>query len=100
MGLTHNFMGSVDERNFLTAVDPSTGKNVYTLFTSSVMEYSQAIAQAFYEGTDNKTVWGPYDAAAIAWIYGNNWSPTSVGPIAATGTPHRGVRPGERETAP
>ncbi len=77
LGLDHNFMASVDQRNF--PLD-STGKP--TLYASSIMEYSQLISDAFYETSAGSNVWGSYDVGALGWIYGNNLSASSVGPVA------------------
>jgi hypothetical protein len=66
LGLRHNFMGSIDERNFPRYTDAS-GEH-YAMLTSSVMEYED------YHGGDSATPrpgWGPYDQAAIAWLYTN-----------------------------
>jgi len=79
LGLRHNFMGSVDQRNF-----PLDAKGNPTMFSASVMDYNQQLSEAFFEGSYNGTspVWGSYDAAALAWIYGNNLSSSTVGPVA------------------
>ena len=78
LGLEHNFIGSVDQRNF-----PLDSLGNPTLYSSSIMDYNQAISEAFYEtsigsgttpapgsGTYNNPklaangVWGPYDVGA------------------------------------
>ncbi len=90
MGLDHNFMGSLDKNNFprwhttkvcaadadcgnngfCSNVDPMTKKGTCdqtAMFSNSVMEYGATPADViFHPG------WGPYDAAAISWIYANN----------------------------
>jgi hypothetical protein len=65
LGLEHNFMASVDKRNFPTYKD-GAGRTKYALFASSVMEYNAAPDRVFW-----KAGWAPYDQGAIAWIYGN-----------------------------
>ncbi len=71
LGLRHNFMGSVDQRNFPHYKD-GAGNDHIGLYSSSVMEYSVAAAAAFFRGADGKGPgWGPHDQASIAWIYGN-----------------------------
>ena len=75
MGLEHNFMGSVDQPNFLK--DPKTGE--IGLYSSSVMEYNAGPDRVFW--TPN---WAPYDAGAIAWIYANN-KPTGAAGDAVSG---------------
>jgi hypothetical protein len=77
LGLRHNFMGSVDQRNF-----PLDAAGRPTLYSSSLMDYNQLISEAFFETSANTPVWGSYDAAALAWIYGNNQSADKVGPVA------------------
>jgi hypothetical protein len=86
MGLRHNFMGSVDQRNF--PVD-SSGNPLF--YASSIMDYSQPVVEAFYETNAGSPVWGPYDTAAMAWIYGNSLSPKTVGPVKP---PSGSVAPG------
>jgi hypothetical protein len=102
LGLAHNFMGSVDMRNFpqdanapscmqdsdcptTTArpgsCDMTTKKCVMPLlYASSLMDYNQQISEAFFETTANTPVWPAYDAAALAFIYGNDLKATDVGP--------------------
>jgi hypothetical protein len=73
MGLEHNFMGNIDEPNFVTQRDASgkpltdaNGNTLYTMYSSSIMEYSASPARlAWTQG------WGKYDKGAIAWIYAN-----------------------------
>lgn len=65
LGLTHNFMGSVDKPNFPTWKDAG-GRTHIANYTSSVMEYNSTVADVFWHPG-----WGPYDQGAIAWIYGN-----------------------------
>ena len=77
LGLRHNFMGSVDQRNF-----PLNSRGNPTLYASSLMDYNQTISEAFFETTPGTQTWGPYDMAALAWIYGNTLNPQSVGPTA------------------
>jgi hypothetical protein len=86
LGLRHNFMGSVDQRNFPTQTDPiNPAKQDITLYSSSIMDYSQQIVEAFFESPGNTVVWGNYDAAALAWIYGNNLKPTTTVPLQTAG---------------
>ncbi len=81
MGLRHNFMGSVDQRNYPTQADPANpAKKNVTLYSSSIMDYNQPIVEAFFESAGNAQIWGTYDAAAIAWIYGNDLDATKVVP--------------------
>ena len=93
LGLRHNFMGSVDQRNFSK---DANGK--ITLFASSVMDYSQQLSEAFFD-PKTSSGWPAYDAAAIAWIYGNNQDKGSVGPKQASGTP-QGISGQVSATAP
>jgi len=65
LGLEHNFMASVDRNNFPTYKD-ATGRDHYSLYASSVMEYNAGPDRVFWHAG-----WAPYDTAAIAWIYGN-----------------------------
>src|SRR5262249_57160512 len=71
LGLRHNFMGSVDQRNF-----PLDAKGNPTMFASSVMDYNQQISEAFFETNSGSPIWGAYDAAALGFIYSNNLSTT------------------------
>jgi len=79
MGLEHNFMASVDAPNFpappaQNATNPD-GSIRYPLYASSVMEYNAAVDRIFWTAG-----WAPYDQGAIAWIYANSQTPTSIGP--------------------
>ena len=74
LGLDHNFMGNVDQRNFPVRTDANgnplknaNGTPVYAGFSNSVMEYEPEFAESF-----NALAWGPYDKAALGWIYTNN----------------------------
>ena len=90
LGLDHNFMASVDKRNFPVRTDangkPETDANgnpVYGGFASSVMEYEPEFAEAF-----NQLKWAPYDQAALGWIYTNNGAkpiPAGQSTISITG---------------
>ena len=87
LGLRHNFMGSVDQRNF-----PLDAAGKPMMFSSSIMDYNQFISEAFFETNGASTGWGPYDAAALGWIYGNNLSANSVGPAQLPqGTAAKGI---------
>ncbi len=77
LGLRHNFMGSIDQRNF-----PKDANGRPTLYASSLMDYNQTISEAFFETNPGSPGWGPYDAAALGWIYGNSLSTSAVGPVA------------------
>ncbi len=79
LGLRHNFMGSVDQRNF-----PLDAQGNPTMYSASVMDYNQQISEAFFESNYGGTpqVWGSYDEAALGWIYGNDLSSTTIGPVA------------------
>jgi hypothetical protein len=79
LGLRHNFMGSVDQRNF-----PKDAKGNVTMYASSVMDYNQQISEAFFETNSATAAWGPYDAATLAWIYGNDLPRQPIGPTAVT----------------
>lgn len=46
------------------------------------MDYNQQITESFFETTANTTVWGPYDMAALAWIYDNDLTKDKIGPAA------------------
>jgi len=95
MGLDHNFMGSIDQRNF------PLGKNGQPLlYSSSIMEYNASLVEAFWETDPNTTVWGPYDMAAMAWIYGNDQSSKSVVPLQGGAAPGTGVSGQKSATAP
>jgi hypothetical protein len=80
MGLRHNFMGSIDQPNF-----PVDKNNSPLLYSSSIMDYSQPIVEAFFESNAGSPVWGPYDTAAMAFIYNNDTSKTAIGPKGAPG---------------
>ena len=95
MGLEHNFMGSIDKQNgpTYTAHD---GTTQFGMNTSSLMEYNTTADRVFWNnganasnpvnptnGTKLNAGWLAYDAAAIAFVYGNNLTPSSVGPKAA-----------------
>jgi hypothetical protein len=77
LGLRHNFMGSVDQRNF-----PLDSKKNPMLYSSSLMDYNQPISEAFFDTAAGSPLWGSHDMAALGWIYGNNQSSGSVGPVA------------------
>jgi hypothetical protein len=69
MGLSHNFMASVDKPNFPEPIGMNSDKTThYPLYSSSVMEYNATPDRVFW----GKDGWGPYDKGAIAWIYANN----------------------------
>jgi hypothetical protein len=70
LGLRHNFMGSIDQRNF-----PKDTKGNIAMFSSSVMEYNMRLVES---QISNVGAWPPYDAAALGWIYGNNLSTMSA----------------------
>jgi hypothetical protein len=78
LGLDHNFMGSIDQRNF-----PTDAKGNVTLFSSSIMEYSQQLSEAFWLSPG--VPWPPYDQGALGWIYGNNHDAAHIGPVQASG---------------
>jgi hypothetical protein len=80
MGLRHNFMGSIDEPNF-----PVDNNKKPLLYSSSLMDYSQPIVEAFFESNAGSPIWGPYDTAAMAFIYGNDTSASASGPKGAPG---------------
>ncbi len=65
LGLSHNFMGSVDSHNFPKVKD-ADGNEQIQYYSSSVMEYNVTADRALYGAG-----WGPYDQGAIAWIYSN-----------------------------
>jgi hypothetical protein len=71
MGLTHNWMGNVDKNNFPHYKD-AAGRDHVAAYTSSVMEYNASVDRIFEPG-----LWGPYDQAAIGWIYSNT-APTAA----------------------
>lgn len=82
LGLRHNFMASVDERNFPKYTDAS-GEH-YGMLASSVMEYENRYMDSYF-----KPGWGPYDKAALAWLYTNDKrngpSATGVGTFSVSG---------------
>jgi hypothetical protein len=74
LGLEHNFMGSIDQKNFPTAKDAqgnvlkdANGKPQYSTYTSSIMEYNAPADRLWWTPQ-----WGPYDMGAIAWMYAND----------------------------
>jgi len=75
LGLRHNFMGSVDQRNF-----PVNAQGKPLMYSASIMDYNLLISEAFFETDATTPVWGSQDAASLAWIYGNNLSASAVGP--------------------
>jgi hypothetical protein len=77
LGLRHNFMGSVDQRNY-----PLDAQGNPTMYSASLMDYNQMISEAFFETNPGTPIWGSYDAAALAWIYSNDLSTTTIGPVA------------------
>jgi hypothetical protein len=81
MGLRHNFMGSIDQPNF-----PLDNSGKPLLYSSSLMDYSQPIVEAFFETNAGSPIWGPYDVAAMAWIYDNDLSTSAMGPTGAPGS--------------
>jgi len=87
MGLEHNFMGSVDQRNFPmdTSGNCPANSSCPLLYSSSIMDYNQPIVEAFFESNAGSPVWGPYDTAAMAFIYGNDTSASAIGPNGAPG---------------
>jgi hypothetical protein len=74
LGLSHQFMGNIDQLNFTPQVD-STGKQLvdgnnnplYQEYSSSVMEYNAAPARLAWQPN-----WGTYDQGAIAFMYAND----------------------------
>jgi len=78
MGLEHNFMGSLDKTNFPVAGKNPDGSTKYALYSSSVMEYNAVPDRVFWGAG-----WGPYDAGAISWIYGNPDGHPQAGPPPA-----------------
>ncbi len=82
LGLTHNFMASIDAPHYpayaiggtpAATCDGTQGGNplaagcVPTIHASSIMEYNASIDRLSFANPD----WGPYDKGAIAWIYAN-----------------------------
>ena len=87
LGLRHNFMGSIDRPNFPVKTDAqgnplkdANGNPLYSLFTSSVMEYTARMADIF-----DVLQWGAYDKGALGWGYSNN-APKPLDPNAAAAT--------------
>ncbi len=66
LGLTHNFIASVDKPNFPVYMD-AAGRPHYALYASSVMEYNSEPDRVFWHAG-----WAPYDQGAISWIYAND----------------------------
>lgn len=83
VGLNHNFMASVDRPNFPVYTD-GHGRQHYGLFASSVMEYNSMPDRLFWHAD-----WGPYDRAAIGWIYANSGKAQGTGCVGQRmdGTP-------------
>ncbi len=79
LGLTHNWMASVDGNNFPTWTD-GAGRSHASLYASSVMEYNSQPDRVFWHPG-----WGPYDRAAIGWIYGNNTKNGASGTSSVSG---------------
>ena len=79
LGMTHNFMGSVDRNNFPHYKD-SQGHDHIGAYESSLMDYNVNADRVFWAGTGNTALggvpngpgWAPYDQAAIAFIYANS----------------------------
>ena len=76
LGLQHNFMGSIDKNNWPKKTDAqgnpakdAQGNPIYTLYTSSQMEYNVRGADMM-----NTLQWGAYDKGALGWIYSNKGS--------------------------
>ena len=72
LGLSHNFMASIDQNNFPTYTD-ADGTHI-GLYANSVMEYNAAPDRIFWHPG-----WAPYDQGAISWIYANAQNPKDVG---------------------
>jgi hypothetical protein len=77
LGLQHNFMGSVDKQNWPVKLDANgnpakdaVGNPIYSLYTSSQMEYNVRGADMM-----NTLQWGAYDLGALGWTYGNARNP-------------------------
>jgi hypothetical protein len=94
LGLQHNFMASIDKNNWVTKKDDSgnvvkdaQGNPVYTLYTSSVMEYGIMGSEMY-----DLLQWGPYDRGALGWIYSNDRrNPTSDVATSVSGQIKQGV---------
>jgi hypothetical protein len=101
LGMEHNFMGSVDRNNWPT-YKAADGSTQYGKYSSSVMEYSQSWDDAAWNnGTPGQDGWLPYDRGAIGWVYGNNLSSKSVGPVAVpANAPTAGISGQVSATAP
>ena len=83
LGLDHNFMGSVDQRNF-----PVDAKGNIIYYSSSIMDYNQYISDAFFETTSGTPVWGSYDVAATGVdLQATALSTPLVGAVDATAVP-------------
>lgn len=101
LGLRHNFMGSVDQRNFA-----KNAAGEVTLYASSIMDYNQALVEAFYTtaapaaGGGPGGGWPPYDAAALAWIYGNDQDRAHLGPVPTSTGAALGISGQVSPTAP
>ena len=76
MGLTHNFMASLDKNNFPHYTDGAMRDHV-GLNASSVMEYNAAPDRVFWGGG-----WAPYDEGALSFVYGNT-APTMDPPSSS-----------------
>ncbi len=75
LGLRHNFMGSIDQRNF-----PLNAQGRPMMYSASVMDYNLLISEAFFETDGTSPVWGAQDAASLAFIYANNLTAAAAGP--------------------
>ena len=96
LGLQHNFMASVDKNNWATRKDAAgnvvkdaRGNPVYTLYTSSVMEYG-ILGSEMYD----QLQWGPYDMGALGWIYSNDRRNDPGTPVTAAASISGQVRQG------
>ncbi len=78
LGLTHNFMASIDAPHYpaypiggtpqaTCDANPLASGCVPVIHASSIMEYNASIDRLSFAQPD----WAPYDKAAIAWIYSN-----------------------------
>jgi hypothetical protein len=77
LGLRHNFMGSVDGRNYPQDMSGNT-----LMYAASIMDYNQTLVEGVYNGG-----WPNYDASALGWIYSNNLDmATAVPALHAPGT--------------
>jgi hypothetical protein len=85
LGLEHNFMGSVDEPNYMHVTD-AQGRDHVGLFSNSVMEYNAAPDRVFWQSPDGPNGgWAPYDKGALGFIYGNEKSDGSQPSTAISG---------------